>query len=267
MSMSLMAKAMNIKVGNPLRKLVLLKLADNANDKGEAWPSIPHIAQQCEMAERTVQGHVQSLQKSGFLWIEKRKGSNGINQSNIYHLTLEKGEEESRKCGEFPAPRDGASAAPYGESPAPHGANAAPRDGAFAAPRTSHSFEPVMEPKTPLPPTGGISPEPTGKNPTPKPKPEQPSTQDYQAALAIYNDTVADRLPHAVELNDKRRKGIKRLIGQLARKDLQGFRAYVEAFVTHAPPFFFGDNDRGWTANLDYLLRADTLTKVREGTL
>ncbi|HIA8111342.1 TPA: helix-turn-helix domain-containing protein, partial [Escherichia coli] len=35
MSMSLMAKAMNIKVGNPLRKLVLIKLADNANDNGE----------------------------------------------------------------------------------------------------------------------------------------------------------------------------------------------------------------------------------------
>ncbi|EPS9346017.1 helix-turn-helix domain-containing protein, partial [Salmonella enterica subsp. enterica serovar Montevideo] len=30
MSMNLMAKAMNIKVGNPLRKLVLIKLADNA---------------------------------------------------------------------------------------------------------------------------------------------------------------------------------------------------------------------------------------------
>lgn len=32
MSMDLMVKAMKIKVGNPLRKLVLLKLADNASD-------------------------------------------------------------------------------------------------------------------------------------------------------------------------------------------------------------------------------------------
>jgi hypothetical protein len=32
--MSLMAKAMGVKVGNSLRKLVLIKLADNANDKG-----------------------------------------------------------------------------------------------------------------------------------------------------------------------------------------------------------------------------------------
>ncbi|SUU98735.1 Uncharacterised protein [Avibacterium paragallinarum] len=34
MSMLLMVKAMQCKVGNPTRKLVLLKLADNANDEG-----------------------------------------------------------------------------------------------------------------------------------------------------------------------------------------------------------------------------------------
>ena len=50
MSMNLMAKAMNIKVGNPLRKLVLIKLADNANDNGECWPSYQHVADQCELS-------------------------------------------------------------------------------------------------------------------------------------------------------------------------------------------------------------------------
>ncbi|MCL7679870.1 helix-turn-helix domain-containing protein, partial [Klebsiella pneumoniae] len=44
MSMTLMAKAMAIKTGNPIRKLVLIKLADNANDFGECWPSYKHIA-------------------------------------------------------------------------------------------------------------------------------------------------------------------------------------------------------------------------------
>ncbi|WP_050747504.1 hypothetical protein [Sodalis glossinidius] len=95
------------------------------------------------------------------------------------------------------------------------------------------NLKPLTPYRGPLPGTGR-------KKPNPQPKPDQLSTQDYQVALAIYNDTVADRLPHAVELNDKRREGIKRLMGQLARKDLQGFRAYVEAFVTHAPPFYFG---------------------------
>ncbi|ENI2532343.1 hypothetical protein ABXQ91_004574 [Escherichia coli] len=39
----------------------------------------------------------------------------------------------------------------------------------------------------------------------------------------------------------------------------------VRAFVHQAKPFYFGDNDTGWTADFDYLLREDSLTGVREG--
>jgi hypothetical protein len=46
-----MAKAMAIKTGNPIRKLVLIKLADNANDSGECWPSYKHIADHCECSK------------------------------------------------------------------------------------------------------------------------------------------------------------------------------------------------------------------------
>ncbi|SUV40793.1 hypothetical protein [Avibacterium paragallinarum] len=41
MSMLLMVKAMQCKVGNPTRKLVLLKLADNANDEGHLFSVLP----------------------------------------------------------------------------------------------------------------------------------------------------------------------------------------------------------------------------------
>lgn len=134
-----MAKAMSIKVGNPLRKLVLIKLADNANDQGECWPSVPYIAEQCEISERSVQNHIQKLVKNGLVRIEERKSDNGLNRSNVYHLRLNSA---------------GANAAPYGESPAPSGANGTPVSGANAAPRTSHSFEPVIDPSTPLTPQG-----------------------------------------------------------------------------------------------------------------
>ena len=114
-----MAKAMSIKVGNPLRKLVLIKLADNANDQGECWPSVPYIAEQCEISERSVQNHIQKLVKNGLVRIEERKSENGLNRSNVYHLRLNSA---------------GANAAPYGESPAPSGVNGAPVSGANAAP-------------------------------------------------------------------------------------------------------------------------------------
>ena len=58
MSLILMAQTLKLKVGNPLRKLVLLKLADNANDNGECWPSHGNIADHCEISERSAKAHV-----------------------------------------------------------------------------------------------------------------------------------------------------------------------------------------------------------------
>ncbi|EPK6501872.1 helix-turn-helix domain-containing protein [Klebsiella aerogenes] len=88
MSMELMVKAMKTKVGNPLRKLVLIKLADNANDKGECWPSHDHIANECEISRRSVISHIQALCDMGLLAKIKRRGQK-INTSSLYRLTLE----------------------------------------------------------------------------------------------------------------------------------------------------------------------------------
>lgn len=88
MSMLLMVKAMNIKVGNPLRKLVLIKLADNASDTGECWPSHQHIADQCEISRRSVISHIDALCAAGLLIKEARRGPNG-KRSNVYMLTLD----------------------------------------------------------------------------------------------------------------------------------------------------------------------------------
>ena len=114
MSMDLMVRAMKIKVGNPLRKLVLLKLADNASDQGECWPSYQHIADQCEISKRSVMNHIEALCESGLIKKECRTGPKG-NSSNIYRLDL---------CS----------------------ATDSPGGSAGAAPRISHSFEPVNEP-------------------------------------------------------------------------------------------------------------------------
>jgi len=137
MSMELMVRAMKAKVGNPLRKLVLIKLADNASDQGECWPSVPYIAEQCEISERSVQNHIKQLVEDGLVSVEERKSSNGLNRTNVYKLNL--------RTGANAAP-SGAQAAPGGESPAPGGEPAAPVSGAGAAPGISHLSEPVNEP-------------------------------------------------------------------------------------------------------------------------
>ena len=136
MSMELMVRAMKAKVGNPLRKLVLIKLADNASDQGECWPSVPYIAEQCEMSVRSVQSHIKKLVEDGLVSVEERKSSNGLNRTNVYTLIL--------RTGANAAP-SGAPAALSGESAAPGGVNAAPVSGAGAAPGISNLSEPVKE--------------------------------------------------------------------------------------------------------------------------
>ncbi|EJO6305137.1 helix-turn-helix domain-containing protein [Salmonella enterica] len=145
MSMNLMAKAMSIKVGNPLRKLVLIKLADNANDEGECWPSYQHIADQCEVSRSTVKSHIRALEDMGLLKREfRRKGE--LNQSNVFYLTLDNAQQIPPESGGVGADRGGVGADRGGAGADRGGAGADLGGGAGADPRTYHSFEPVKEP-------------------------------------------------------------------------------------------------------------------------
>jgi biotin operon repressor len=67
-------------------KFVLVKIADNANDEGECWPSQSTIAKHTNLQRQTVNRHIQTLERLGFLKIENREYKGKI--SNIYHLPL-----------------------------------------------------------------------------------------------------------------------------------------------------------------------------------
>ena len=94
MSFKLVAQVFDIRVGNPLRKMVLIKLADQANDDGYCWPSYETLAYSCEISRSSVINHIKWLAENDFLWIEKRYDKDAQkNLSNIYHLTLSKGKQ------------------------------------------------------------------------------------------------------------------------------------------------------------------------------
>ena len=93
MSFKLTVQAFEARVGNPLRELILIKLADQANDEGVCWPSYETIAHHCEITRRSVINHIKQLEKDGFLRIERVYDENrGQNKSNRYHLTIEQGD-------------------------------------------------------------------------------------------------------------------------------------------------------------------------------
>ena len=112
-------------------------------------------------------------------------------------------------------------------------------------------------PKSPKGECGGQEKQPVSKK----------TPIDYQAVLSAYNATLGDRLPQAEALNDKRRRAIKRLLAELKEPTVEAVENYFAAFAERAPKFYFGENDRGWRASFDYLLRSDTLLKTREKAL
>lgn len=64
-------------------KMVLLSLADNANDQGVCWPSISTIKRKCSLTDRAVQKCISKLRDRGLLMLTPRAG-----HSNVFTLTL-----------------------------------------------------------------------------------------------------------------------------------------------------------------------------------
>lgn len=122
---------------------------------------------------------------------------------------------------------------------------------------TKDTIQKTINTNTPLPPEGEDAQ-------VSKPEKRKADRTDYQAFLMAYNEEVGELLPHAVALNETRKRRLKKLIPQLKTPNVEGWRAYVKAFVSQAKPFYFGQNDTGWAADIDYLLRDKTLLGVRE---
>jgi len=89
MSMKLMVEVFNVDFGSPIKKLIMLKLADNADDKGMCFPSMAHIAEKCNCSRSSVVRSINALKASGYLSIQQRqKPGSKEKQSNIYTINL-----------------------------------------------------------------------------------------------------------------------------------------------------------------------------------
>ena len=56
------------------QKIVLLALADSANDEGHCWPSMATLAKKCSKGERTIQGVIKQLVDAGHLTRKEVRG-------------------------------------------------------------------------------------------------------------------------------------------------------------------------------------------------
>ena len=100
---------------------------------------------------------------------------------------------------------------------------------------------------------------------------------NYSAVAETYNDLVKElnsNLPliaNPSQLSDKRKKAIKKLAQVFIKRfeidaDVESaLGEYFKDFLKSAPNFYFGENNRGWKADFEYILRETTLDKVLEG--
>jgi DNA-binding transcriptional ArsR family regulator len=89
MSISLMTDVWRLPL-QATRKMVLLALADNANDEGtDCWPSVGKLVEKCSMSERAVQGHLAALEEECYIKRHERLGRSNKFTINVEKIRLE----------------------------------------------------------------------------------------------------------------------------------------------------------------------------------
>ena len=83
MSIKVMQWAWEQAIFNGTRKLVLLALADRANDDGECWPGITSLADKCSIPRRTLIRALTDLEEQGFLSVQHRAGDGSGRKTNV----------------------------------------------------------------------------------------------------------------------------------------------------------------------------------------
>lgn len=126
--------------------LVLLALADYANDKGQSWPSVGSLARKARLSERQTRYVLRKLEETGEIKTAVKAGPKG---SNLYQIAM--------VGAETAPPRRGSLAQQVGQLEVMGGGNLAQVMGQSTAPESV--IEPSIEPsEEPLRPNGRTRP-------------------------------------------------------------------------------------------------------------
>ena len=326
MSMRLMVEVFHTEVGNPMHKLVLLKLADNANDNGECYPSYQHIAKQCEIGKSTAMRAIDALCEKGLLIKQPRYLIGGKEQtSNFYvivlpslqgSVTVTPGVVSERHQGSVTVTPGVVSERHPNQSYITSKENIKnntlrvlekdesiseeDQEADLAASRvldyynnkfnskhkekkyfvnllkktktrSAYTEEDLIMVIDWIAETWSFKPEPikiarVSRFDEYRAKAEQwrklSATVNAADVVGAFNSTFDGLLPPAELDRDIERK-IHSLSDYLKDKSVDSFIAYFQKFKADAPNFYFGENESGWLADIDFLLKPETLRKTR----
>lgn len=90
--------AWTIKCASPAQKLILLSLADRADENNSCYPSMVRLSEDTGLDRKTVIKAISGLKESGIIYIKRRNGN-----VNFYQLSTRRTEREnSTKNGTSP---------------------------------------------------------------------------------------------------------------------------------------------------------------------
>jgi hypothetical protein len=88
---------MSQKVGSPTGKILLLCLANYADDEWKCWPSQSTISEETEVSERATRDWLEKLEAAGFISRTRRTRKDGSRTSDLIHLNVGNRPEPGRK--------------------------------------------------------------------------------------------------------------------------------------------------------------------------
>lgn len=72
----------------PMGRFVLLAIADFANNRGKAWPSVKTLAKRCSVNETTIRRNLRHLEREGWLETTSEVGRHKTNRYQISQKVL-----------------------------------------------------------------------------------------------------------------------------------------------------------------------------------
>ena len=185
--------------------ILLLAIADYANEDNRAWPSIGTLAAKIRMSERNTQILMRKIMDAGELEMQQNACPNG---TNVYRITLGKG-------GENFTPLGGENFAPGGAKPSTEGVKNSAQGGAIAIapePSLDPSVEPSVregagtaQPAAAEPPTWYEADQPAPTPPSVRSLTQQPPIAMYRDAFLRYPSKPQMALIMAHGVDDLRR--------------------------------------------------------------
>lgn len=219
MSNRYQAWAQQQTTGSPLRKSILLLVADAADDEGRSFKGQKTLAAEAEMSERSVRTHLRVLEQDRFIRRSKRFRKDGSRTSDYIHLPPT---VNGKILDRWPATEGAELLASDEKSPA---AESAGSEKVATGKLFRDHRQTVPSPPAPF---AGHEPsvEPSVKNhqvtpPTPQGDSVAQARRDSKvdALFRAYNENRG-KLPAAVKLTETRRRALRRLLKELGDEAL-----------------------------------------------